>query len=357
VKKFWLNIQRELPSKNLDELIQASSQYCDIVLTDDEELLAKLHKNKIKTCSKFESSEIALLDGLDEDLFADFKKSGRKIAVRIEIKDRKDEELVIKAVDLLADYILISCKDWKIIPLENIIAQVHGKCVLIAEVSSPEEADVALKTLELGADGIMLVTPSTEDLSKTYSIIKESSTELELTDAEIVDTKTISMGARVCIDSCDLMKEGEGMLVGSQSSALFLIESETHESPYVETRPFRVNAGPVSLYILSSDNKTKYLSELKAGDEVAIVARDGNVRLSNIGRVKIELRPLLLIEAKKDNKMIKTIVQNAETIRVVTDDGSKSVTDLKKGDKVKVRIEEGGRHFGTKVEEETVIER
>jgi 3-dehydroquinate synthase II len=76
-----------------------------------------------------------------------------------------------------------------------------------------------------------------------------------------------------------------------------------------------------------------------------------------VGRVKIELRPLLLIEAEYEGKRIKTIVQNAETIRLVTKKGSTSVAELKTGDEVLAYVTEGGRHFGTLVKEETVIER
>ncbi len=146
-------------------------------------------------------------------------------------------------------------------------------------------------------------------------------------------------------------------MAGCQSNGLFLVQAEVYESPYVETRPFRVNAGPVSLYTLSSLNKTRYLSELKAGDEILIVNRQGRVRSTHVGRVKIERRPLLLIEAEYEGKRIKTIVQNAETIRLVTKKGSKSVAELKTGDEVLAYVTEGGRHFGTLVKEETVIER
>jgi 3-dehydroquinate synthase II len=178
-----------------------------------------------------------------------------------------------------------------------------------------------------------------------------------LVPAEIVGLKEIGTGARACVDTCDLMKPGEGILVGCQSSGLFLVQAEVHESPYVETRPFRVNAGPISLYTLSSPTRTRYLSELKAGDEVLIVDREGKVRSTNVARVKIEWRPMVLVEAEYGGRRIKTIVQNAETIRLVTEEGSKSVAELKTGDKVLAHVVEGGRHFGTLVKEETVIER
>jgi 3-dehydroquinate synthase II len=145
---------------------------------------------------------------------------------------------------------------------------------------------------------------------------------------------------------------GEGMLVGSQSNGLFLVHSETLESEYVASRPFRVNAGAVHAYTLLPNGKTTYLSELKAGDEVLAVDSKGNTRNMIVGRCKIEKRPLLLIEARKDNVKLSTLVQNAETINLVDEKGKAvSVTKLKTGDRILAFLEEGGRHFGMKIKE------
>jgi 3-dehydroquinate synthase II len=66
----------------------------------------------------------------------------------------------------------------------------------------------------------------------------------------------------------------------------------------------------------------------------------------------------MLIEAEADGKNLKAILQNAETIRLVTPTGSKPVTELQAGDEVLVHIAAaGGRHFGVSVPEEKVIER
>jgi 3-dehydroquinate synthase II len=154
------------------------------------------------------------------------------------------------------------------------------------------------------------------------------------------------------------MTTGEGLLIGCQSAGLFLVEAEVYENPYVQPRPFRVNAGAPSNYTLASLQNTQYLSELKAGDEVLIVNREGKVRRTNVGRAKIEFRPLFLIEAEVEGAKIKVILQNAETIRLVTVDGSKPVTELKAGDEVLVHMAaRGGRHFGVSVTDERVIER
>ena len=90
-------------------------------------------------------------------------------------------------------------------------------------------------------------TLNPNELSKTAALVKEKAPKIDLVAAKVVDLKQIGTGARVCIDTCDLMIPGEGVLVGCQSSGLFLVQAEVHESPYVETRPFRVNAGPISM--------------------------------------------------------------------------------------------------------------
>ena len=152
-----------------------------------------------------------------------------------------------------------------------------------------------LETLELGTDGVLLKTSDASELAKAVALVKKENAKIPLTTAKITAVKQIGTGARVCVDTCDLMQQGEGILVGSQSAGLFLVEAEVHENPYVQSRPFRVNAGSLPLYTLASMQNTRYLSELKAGDEVLIVDRQGNVRTTNVGRAKIEFRPLMLM--------------------------------------------------------------
>ena len=157
--------------------------------------------------------------------------------------------------------------------------------------------------------------------------------------------------------TCTNMKLGEGMLIGNSSSALFLIHSESVENPYVEPRPFRVNAGPVHAYTLLPGGKTKYLSELKSGDESLVINHKGKTQVVIVGRIKIERRPLILVEGEVREKKMSLILQNAETIRLVSPEGKPiSVVALKKGHEVLSYLEEVGRHFGMKIEE-TIVEK
>jgi 3-dehydroquinate synthase II len=356
MKELWLEVDESLSEEQKSKLLNSAAKFCDVLLVGSANVESAKKTGK-KVASFSGKSDVNVLSAFDAEKLRRLKGIGKSVAVKLVIERKEDEETAIEAAELSAEYIIVNTPDWKIIPLENLIAKTRGKTKLLAEVTSAKEAKLALETLELGVDGVVLKTAELEELKETADFAKKGSLKLDLVAVEVVKVKEIGTGARVCIDTVDLMKPGEGILVGTQSSGLFLVQAEVHESPYVETRPFRVNAGPLSLYTLSSPSRTRYLSELKSGDEVLIVDREGKVRATNVARAKIEWRPMLLIEAEYRGKRIKTIAQNAETIRVVTPEGSEAVTDLEKGDKILARVEEGGRHFGTLVKEEAVIER
>ena len=346
MKELWLEIAQNASPAEKDNLLKLANEACDVILED-----TKAHNSSSKC-------DICILNNFDEDNLIRLKRESKKVALKITIKGKEDENTAVKAAELSTDYIILNCLDWRVIPLENLIARTRGKSKLIAEVSNAEDARLVLEALELGTDGVLLKTSDSNELTKTAGIVRKQTPKIELVTAKVTAVKQIGTGARVCVDTCDLMASGEGILVGCQSAGLFLVEAEVHENPYVQSRPFRVNAGSLSMYTLASLQNTRYLSELKAGDEVLITNREGNVRKANVGRAKIEVRPLILIEAEAEDKKIKAILQNAETIRLVTVGGSKPVTELKAGDEVLVYLApKGGRHFGVSVTDETVIER
>ncbi len=347
MKELWLEIEQAASPQEKENLLSIAQENADVILEGTQ---ASNSNGKL---------DMTFFAELNEKKIAQVKSENRKTALKINIKGKEDENRAARAAELGVDYIIINTPDWRVIPLENLIAKAHGgKSKLIAEVATAQEAKVVLEALELGTDGVLLKTSNPNELTKTVKLVKGQMPKVALTTAKVLSIQPIGTGARVCVDTVDLMVPGEGMLVGCQSAGFFLVEAEVNENPYVQSRPFRVNAGPASHYTLTSLQTTRYLSELKAGDEVLIVDREGKVRVTNVGRSKIEFRPLLLIEAQADQTKIKTILQNAETIRLVTPKASKPVTELKLNDEVLVHLAaKGGRHFGVSVPEETVIER
>ena len=264
-----------------------------------------------------------------------------------EVKSQEDEKEILRLAHKAT--VVVRTTDWTIIPLENLVAQADN---IFAVVTNSEEARSALSVLERGVAGILIETVDPLELKRTLAVVREQGEHIQLSTARIISVSQSGLGDRACVDTCTQMEQGQGMLVGNSSGGLFLVHAESVENPYVAPRPFRVNAGPVHAYIRVTAGKTRYLSELMAGDPVLCVDYRGRAQEVIVGRMKIERRPLLLVTAETEMGEISTLLQNAETIRLTAPDGEpRSVVSLEKGSEVLVAIETPGRHFGHKVEE------
>jgi 3-dehydroquinate synthase II len=283
-------------------------------------------------------------------------RRGQANAAFVRIFEESYEEFAEEAARE-AEYTIVVGEDWQIIPLENLIARIGEETTLVAGVTDADEAETAFETLELGADAVLLDSDDPDDIRETCEVRDAAEREvLELSWAEVVEVEPVGSADRVCVDTGSLMDDDEGMLVGSHSRGLFFVHAETAESPYVASRPFRVNAGAVHAYVRTPDGGTKYLSELRSGDEVQVVDLEGNTREAVVGRSKIERRPMFRIAAEVEGDRVETLLQNAETIKVPTRDGRTAITDLEAGDEIRVYYEPVARHFGEAVEE-SIVER
>jgi len=275
----------------------------------------------------------------------------------VRIFDEEYESFAEAAADE-ADYTIIVGEDWTIIPLENLIARIGDETELIAGVTTAKEAQTAFETLEIGSDAVLLDTDDPDEIRETVAVRDEAEREsLDLEWATVRNVERAGSADRVCVDTGSLMDHDEGMLVGSMSRGLVFVHAETAESPYVASRPFRVNAGAVHAYVRTPDGGTKYLSEIRSGDEVQIVDTQGDTREAVVGRAKIEQRPMFRVELEAENgDRFETLIQNAETVKVAAEEGRKAITDVESGDRLKVYYEDTARHFGEAVEE-SIIEK
>ena len=122
-------------------------------------------------------------------------------------------------------------------------------------------------------------------------------------------------------------------------------------------RPFRVNAGSFNYYVWFPNNTAEYITDLNAGSKVLCINTKGEARVLTVGRIKTEVRPLLLIKGEAGGKEINVIVQDDWHIRIMGADGKpRNATMIKPGDELLAYVCEPGRHVGIKVNE-TIIER
>ena len=302
--------------------------------------------------------DIALVRPEDSD-FEEFGKvklyynDNGKVSGGVELVELRCPEDQDRAMDMAGkvNAVILDSSDWTVIPLENLIAKFRDSGTkVLACADDIEQAKLYMQTLEKGVDGVVINTLDPDKI-RTFANILSGCGNIDLSVVEVESVKNIEMGDRVCVDTVSMMVPGEGMLIGSQAACLFLVQSESEDNGYVASRPFRVNAGAVHSYIEVPDGGTRYLSELRSGDDVLLCNGSGRTRVASIGRCKIEKRPLLMVTATDGMKEYSVILQNAETVKMIKKDGSESVTKLRPGDKILARIDTGGRHFGIPVDE------
>src|SRR5437667_880316 len=277
------------------------------------------------------------------------KLGGPGTAAIIEITTSKDVERAVRAGERGHAFVIVSCRNWVIIPLENLIAELtrRGRR-LFAMLEDGQEVDLLFTVLERGVDGVVVpasMLPRTKERLRSIAV----KSPLALSKARVVRVSDAGLGERACVDTTSTLSVCEGMLVGSMSSFFFLVHSETIPTEYIPTRQFRVNAGAIHSYILGGDERTRYLSELQSGDSVQIVDCKGNRRVVTVGRVKIEKRPLVIVVARagEGGEEGSVMLQKAETVRLVKADSTPvAVTSIKEGDDLLVQLAaRKGRHF------------
>jgi 3-dehydroquinate synthase II len=304
----------------------------------------------VRTIYESEDADIVICTTFDQ--LKSFKSSGKSVGYFKKVTSNVDVDEIERASETGAELVIVDAPNWKIIPLENIIAKLHkSKTKVFATAKSSQEVATLFAVLELGVDGVILSTDSEEEVDR---VRRELTTpRFLITRAKIKEVKDVGTGERVCVDTASMMRMGEGMLVGSRSNFMLLVHNESVGSSFTSPRPFRVNAGAIYCYTMVPSGGTRYLSEIESGSEVWIVNKEGIARSAVVGRSKIETRPLRLIRAEINGEEGTVILQNAETIRLISKDGKLlSVTEVKAGDEVLGYAKQaGGRHFGMEVDE------
>jgi 3-dehydroquinate synthase II len=341
-----LIVKPTVARSSLGEFLSKLKEKGNLIINVDP----KVAGANVRTIYESEDADIVICTTFDQ--LKSFKSSGKSVGYFKKVTSNVDVDEIERASETGAELVIVDAPNWKIIPLENIIAKLHkSKTKVFATAKSSQEVATLFAVLELGVDGVILSTDSEEEVDR---VIRELTTaRFLITRAKIKEVKDVGTGERVCVDTVSMMRMGEGMLVGSRSNFMLLVHNESVGSSFTSPRPFRVNAGAIYCYTMVPSGGTRYLSEIESGSEVWIVNKEGIARSAVVGRSKIETRPLKLIRAEINGEEGTVILQNAETIRLISKDGKLlSVTEVKAGDEVLGYAKQaGGRHFGMEVDE------
>lgn len=257
------------------------------------------------------------------------------------------------------DHLLVRFTDPTNIPLELLLAAAQDtRTRIVKQVAGAEDAVVTSGVLESGPAGLLFAVSDVEEAAGVArEVLRSQRQRLDLVPATVTAVRPAGMGFRGCVDTTWLFGPDEGMLVGSTSSGGFLVCAEVHYLPYMNLRPFRVNAGAVHSYVWAPGGGTEYVTDLAAGGTVLAVSTSGEAYPVRVGRVKTELRPLRLIEARAGDLTLNVFLQDDWHVRLFGADGTpRNCSTVAPGDELLAHVCEPGRHVGIKVTE-AIVER
>ncbi|MFJ2115672.1 MULTISPECIES: 3-dehydroquinate synthase II family protein [unclassified Streptomyces] len=349
---------RDCPPDRLTAFLDAAVHHrVDGIVAADTEILAPLPPTVRKVLFPQRSDAVAP-EGSDVDVVvtaarAEMPRLTAELGHFVDVRDATSLDEACRRAST-EPWTVLSFADPTKIPLEIVIAAANnadGHTVTV--VHDLEEAAVVFGCLERGSDGIVMKPRSLEDITALAELRTERVEQVPLSELSVESITHVGMGDRACLDTCSMLMEDEGLLIGSFAGGLVLTCSETHPLPYMPTRPFRINAGAVHSYTLATATRTNYLSELRAGAELIAVRADGRARRVVLGRVKIERRPLLSILATgPDGQSCNIIVQDDWHVRLLGPHGKVlNVTELKPGDTLLGFLPTEARHVGLPVDE------
>lgn len=365
MKSAWIDLRScgaELATAVIEECAHLG---VETIVLDDPELAGKVPPTVTKAAVITGETPTPLIDQLinvvdlllvDHGIAEKFNgvRPDVRTGVLVRVLDEHTLDIACKVANEAEVTLVEFRQDPSKIPLEILLAAAdRAKGSIVTVVSDIEDAMVTLGVLERGSDGVMLAPRRVGDATELKRQCWGEAESLHLEELEIVKLTHLGLGDRVCVDTCSHLNPNEGILVGSYSTGLMLISSETHPLPYMPTRPFRVNAAALHSYTLTPGNRTRYLSELRCGSEILAVNTNGGVRRVVVGRIKMETRPMLQIEARTANgDLVDMVGQDDWHVRALGPGGSvHNLTELREGSVILGHTMTDQRHVGYAIRE------
>jgi 3-dehydroquinate synthase II len=233
-----LIVKPTVATSSLGEFLSKLKEKGNLIINVDP----KIAGANVRTIYESEDADIVICTTFDQ--LKSVKSSGKSVGYFKKVTSNVDVDEIERASETGAELVIVDAPNWKIIPLENIIAKLHkSKTKVFATAKSSQEVATLFAVLELGVDGVILSTDSEEEVDRVRREL--TTARFLITRAKIKEVKDVGTGERVCVDTASMMRMGEGMLVGSRSNFMLLVHNESVGSSFTSPRPFRVNAGAI----------------------------------------------------------------------------------------------------------------
>ena len=343
-----------LKPDQLEPVLKARAEVsANIIRASEKKMLVACQIDSLEQATRLDDRTDVILSQNRSDILK-LKDLKKPVGTVIDVTDAASMQYAYEMIPHVKFLILRFFTVETNIPLELLIAESQRFGTYVVKyVQSLGEALSARGVLEWGPRGICFSPRSPSEMAEAKTkIMYLRNTQLQMQEVEVIRAQHIGIGYRGCVDCTTMFEKDEGILVGSTSTGGILMCSEVHHLPFMDLRPFRVNAGAVHSYVWAPENKTHYITELVAGREVLAVNTSGIARPVQVGRTKIEIRSLRLIEAQSGDAKVNVIIQDDWHVRVFGADGSPiNSTSIVPGTKLLAFMDKPGRHVGIQIDE------
>src|SRR5437867_7121254 len=162
----------------------------------------KLAGNNFRRIDESEDADMIICKTIDQ--LKSLSSSGKSLGYFKKVLNSADVDEIERASQAGAEFVIVDASDWKIIPLENIIAKLHkSKTKVFTTAKSSREVATMFAVLELGVDGVILSTDSEDEVDKTRQQLLNA--RFPIKPAKIVEIKDVGTGERVCVDTASMM--------------------------------------------------------------------------------------------------------------------------------------------------------
>ncbi|MDQ3902841.1 MAG: 3-dehydroquinate synthase II, partial [Thermoproteota archaeon] len=164
-----------------------------------------LSNRNFKTIHESQDADITICSTIHE--LEKNVTSGKLLAYYKKVLRNEDVDEIVQAAEEGSHIIVVETSDWKIIPLENIIAKLHGfRTKVYATASNANEVRTLFGVLELGVDGVILSANKVDEVNELRQYFETRMFAIK--PAKILDIKDVGSGERVCIDTVSILKAG-----------------------------------------------------------------------------------------------------------------------------------------------------
>lgn len=120
MRELWIKINSVLTPEEKRALIKKTVSIASAFIVEPSDLELAKEMGAKTIVSSSEKGDIILTRNLKEAAKA--KKNRRQACIMVTVKSKEDETQIVSAAESSVKYTLVECPNWKIIPLENLIA-------------------------------------------------------------------------------------------------------------------------------------------------------------------------------------------------------------------------------------------